>query len=87
MGLMNIGQSEGAQIIQLFGRGVRLKGYGFSLKRSSQIQEEQRIPAPDRIKTLETLTIFGIRANYMRQFREYLEEEGLPARRTSLYCR
>src|SRR5690606_41365579 len=26
MGLMNVGRSEGAQIIQLFGRGVRLKG-------------------------------------------------------------
>ena len=25
MGLMNIGQSEGSEIIQLFGRGVRLK--------------------------------------------------------------
>jgi hypothetical protein len=27
MGLMNVGKGEGAQIIQLFGRGVRLKGY------------------------------------------------------------
>ncbi len=25
---MNVGQTEGSQIIQLFGRGVRLKGYG-----------------------------------------------------------
>ena len=29
--------------------------------------------------TVETLNIFGIRADYMRQFKEYLEEEGLPA--------
>ncbi|MGB1243283.1 MAG: hypothetical protein ACPG49_12220 [Chitinophagales bacterium] len=28
MGLMNIGKSEGSQIIQLFGRGVRLKAFG-----------------------------------------------------------
>ena len=35
MGLLNVGKSEGSQIIQLFGRGVRLKGYKFSLKRSS----------------------------------------------------
>ncbi|MGQ9561883.1 MAG: DEAD/DEAH box helicase family protein, partial [Candidatus Oleimicrobiaceae bacterium] len=34
MGLMNIGKGEGAQIIQLFGRGVRLWGKGLSLKRS-----------------------------------------------------
>ena len=26
MGLMNVGKTEGSQIIQLFGRGVRLKG-------------------------------------------------------------
>jgi hypothetical protein len=34
MGLMHVGRSEGTQIIQLFGRGVRLKGYDWSLKRS-----------------------------------------------------
>ena len=34
MGLLNMGQGEGSQIIQLFGRGVRLKGKGFSLKRT-----------------------------------------------------
>ncbi|WP_210183439.1 hypothetical protein, partial [Methylobrevis pamukkalensis] len=38
MGLMNVGQTEGSQIIQLFGRGVRLKGYGSSLKRSGKAQ-------------------------------------------------
>ena len=39
MGLMNIGKKEGSQIIQLFGRGVRLKGYDFCLKRSRAIRE------------------------------------------------
>ena len=34
--------------------------------------------APTDIHLLETLNIFGIRADYMRQFKEYLEEEGLP---------
>jgi len=75
MGLMNIGRSEGSEIIQLFGRGVRLKGHGMTLKRSSQLEGIDR---PDRIHLLETLNIFGIRADYMRQFKEYLEEEGLP---------
>lgn len=78
MGLMNVGQSEGAQIIQLFGRGVRLKGYDFGLKRSRKVQEEQRVTPPKRIETAETLNIFGIRADYMKKFREYLEGEGLP---------
>jgi len=75
MGLMNIGRSEGSEIIQLFGRGVRLKGHNMTLKRSSQLEGIDR---PDRIHLLETLNIFGIRADYMRQFKEYLEEEGLP---------
>lgn len=76
MGLMNIGRNEGPQIIQLFGRGVRLKGKDFSLKRSRRLEG---LAAPKNIETLETLNVFGIRADYMRQFKEYLEDEGLPA--------
>ncbi|MEI4770489.1 DEAD/DEAH box helicase family protein [Psychrobacillus sp. FJAT-51614] len=78
MGLLNVGQSEGAEIIQLFGRGVRLKGYGFSLKRSKFIKKENsEITVPKYIEILETLNIFGIRADYMKQFEEYLKEEEL----------
>ena len=33
MGLMHVGVGEGPEIIQMFGRGVRLKGRGMSLKR------------------------------------------------------
>jgi len=75
MGLMNVGKSEGSQIIQLFGRGVRLKGSGFCLKRSRRIAGVQ---APKELEHLETLNVFGIHADYMRQFKEYLEDEGLP---------
>lgn len=77
MGLMNVGQSEGSQIIQLFGRGVRLKGYNFGLKRSGFVEETRGIK-PEHINLLETLNVFGVRAQFMQQFREYLEEEGLP---------
>jgi hypothetical protein len=35
MGLMNVGKKEGSEIIQLFGRGVRLRGFKFKLKRTS----------------------------------------------------
>lgn len=78
MGLLNVGQSEGAEIIQLFGRGVRLKGYEFSLKRSKFIKiERPEIAIPKYIDILETLNIFGIRADYMKQFEEYLKEEDL----------
>jgi len=81
MGLMNIGRSEGSQIIQLFGRGVRLKGYDMSLKRSTKLDDNERpeSPIPRGLKALEILNIFGIRADYMQQFKEFLEEEGLPA--------
>ena len=37
MGLLNIGRKEGSQIIQLFGRGVRLRGRGATLKRTSAL--------------------------------------------------
>ena len=78
MGLMNVGRGEGAQIIQLFGRGVRLKGIGMSLKRSGRATLPEGLERPMHIDTLETLQIFGIRADYMAQFRDFLEEEGLP---------
>ncbi len=77
MGLMNVGQTEGSQIIQLFGRGVRLKGYGSSLKRSGKAQLPDEVERPKHIGVLETLSVFGIRADYMAQFHDFLEEEGL----------
>ena len=73
MGLLNIGQSEGSEIIQLFGRGVRLRGRGASLKRSAALDGRH----PEHIGLLETLNIFAVRANYMAQFRNYLEREGV----------
>ena len=76
MGLMNVGRAEGSEIIQLFGRGVRLKGRGMSLKRSAGLEG----PHPKNISRLETLNIFAVRADYMEKFRRYLEREGLEAR-------
>jgi hypothetical protein len=72
MGLVNIGRKEGSQIIQLFGRGVRLKGLDFLLKRSTQLPEDEH---PKHVEELETLNIFGIRADYMKVFNEYIDEE------------
>ena len=78
MGLLNIGKSEGSLIIQLFGRGVRLKGSEMSLKRSSALGGGH----PADIKLLETLNVFALRADYMAQFREYLRGEGILAHET-----
>src|SRR5205823_2851045 len=61
------------EIIQLFGRGVRLQGKDFTLKRSSALDGNH----PPYIRLLEILNIFAIRANYMSQFRDYLEKEGV----------
>jgi hypothetical protein len=73
MGLLNIGREEGSQIIQLFGRGVRLRGKDFSLKRSAVLDGTH----PPHLRLLETLNIFAVRADYMAQFRDYLDREGV----------
>ena len=65
MGLLNIGKGEGPQIIQLFGRGVRLKGKNLSLKRSGNPE----------ISTLETLNIYGISADYIGKFLDAIKKE------------
>ncbi|MEX2516761.1 MAG: DEAD/DEAH box helicase family protein [Gammaproteobacteria bacterium] len=75
MGLMNTGKKEGSQIIQLFGRGVRLKGRNMSLMRTSKLEPAV---APKLIHLLETLNVFGVGADFMATFRDFLNEEGLP---------
>ncbi len=62
-----MGKGEGPQIIQLFGRGVRLKGEGLSLKRSQENKYQ--------IKSLETLNIFGLNADYINFFLETIRRE------------
>ncbi|MDX6735977.1 DEAD/DEAH box helicase family protein [Yersinia kristensenii] len=73
MGLLNMGRGEGSQIIQLFGRGVRLKGRNYSLKRSTPGERPRGL----HLEKLETLNIFGVRADYMATFKQYLEDEGI----------
>ena len=73
MGLINIGQSEGTEIIQLFGRGVRLRGKNYSLKRSTNNAGDQ----PPDLPLLETLNIFGVDAKYVGRLREFLAIEGV----------
>ena len=74
LGLMHVGKSEGTQIIQLFGRGVRLKGYEWSLKRSGHSYAPS---IPQYIEELETLNVFGVEADFMEKFRQFLADEGL----------
>ena len=69
LALMNVGRSPGAEIVQLFGRGVRLRGRGFSLKRDDD--------APLPVQALQSLQVFGVRADYLQQFLEMLAREGV----------
>jgi len=69
MGLINMGKGEGPQIIQLFGRGVRLKGRDFSLKRSGENKYH--------VQGLETLNLFGLNADYVNAFLEAIRKEGV----------
>lgn len=79
MGLLRIGKGEGSQVIQLFGRGVRLKGKDKSLKRSHALGG-----APDWLESLETLYIVGWNADYLQTFRKMLEKEDLAKELTPL---
>jgi len=76
LGLMHVGKSEGSQIIQLFGRGVRLKGHDWTLKRSGFATPTHQ---PEFIQYLETLNVFGVQADFMDKFKKFLEEEELPS--------
>ena len=76
MGLMHVGVGEGPEIIQMFGRGVRLKGWNMSLKRHQRSGTELPENSVD-LTHLETLYVFGLRANYMQTFRNLLEKEGM----------
>ena len=73
IGLMRMGKSEGTQIIQLFGRGVRLRGYRMSLRRSSVLAEKPT--PPKNLRQVETLQVFGVKATYMNTFRDWIFSE------------
>jgi len=72
MGLLRVGKGAGAQVVQLFGRGVRLKGLNTSLKRSSIAPG-----FPPHLDKLETISIFGLKADYLKMFLDTLADEGI----------
>jgi len=73
IGLMRMGKNEGTQIIQLFGRGVRLRGYRMSLRRSSVLSVKPT--PPKNLRQVETLQVFGVKATYMNTFRDWIFSE------------
>jgi hypothetical protein len=57
---------------------VRLKGFDWSLEAQQPLHSCQCCKRPANIHWLETLQVFGIEAEFMQRFRDYLAEEGLP---------
>ena len=84
MGLMHVGVKEGPEIVQMFGRGVRLKGWRGSLKRHRDCPGAPAAENGEGLALLETLHIFGLRANYMSAFRELLAKQGAPLDRETI---
>lgn len=82
MGLLRVGQNAGAQVMQLFGRGVRLLGLQGGLKRSSVLDGTQH---PDTVPVQETLDLFGIKANYLQVLLDALGREGVEPTLTREY--
>lgn len=79
MGLLNVGKGEGTEIIQLFGRGVRLMGFDGCLRRSHHVTRTDS-PHPENLALLEKLHIFGLNADYMLKFQEDLARGGVVAK-------
>lgn len=75
LGLLRIGSGAGTQVVQLFGRGVRLAGAGGRLQRSRFVPDLG--PHPADIDTAESLYVFGVRAAYVNTWLEAMQREGL----------
>lgn len=69
LGLMNVGKKQGAQIVQLFGRGVRLRGENGSMRRSDDARRR-----PKHLGALERLQVAGVHADAMDIFQAWVRE-------------
>lgn len=79
LGLLQIGRNAGTQVIQLFGRGVRLAGVGGRLKRAGHVPELG--PHPEGIALGETLHVFGVKAEYVQTWLD------TPRRTPTFHCK
>lgn len=72
IGLINLGKSKGNKIIQIFGRGVRLKGLKNDGKRIDLDHIEDYFSLgnseTDNLKRLETLCVFSLQRSYLETF-------------------
>ena len=79
IGLINLGKSKGNKIIQIFGRGVRLKGLKNDGKRNDLNHIEDYFELThseiDNLKRLETLCVFSLQRSYLETFTEAVSSE------------
>ena len=81
--LINLGNSKGNLIIQIFGRGVRLHGKGGNGKRR-YIEHKpdyyllRQGVTEDDIRRLETLTVFSLRRSYLEHFLKEVHAGDIP---------
>ncbi len=81
--LINLGSAKGNLIIQIFGRGVRLRGKGGDGKRRYLQQMLNYPPSSYKdkesdIRRLETLTVFSLRRSYLERFLKEVHDGGIP---------
>ncbi len=79
--LINLGSSKGNLIIQIFGRGVRLRGKGGDGKRQKidHIQDYHGLDnsKESNISRLETLTVYSLKRSYLEQFLDEVRKGGV----------
>jgi hypothetical protein len=79
IGLINLGSSKGNKIIQIFGRGVRLKGLNNDGKRKDLNHVEDYFALTDadndKLKKLETLCVFSLKSSYLETFTNAVTSE------------
>lgn len=84
IGLINLGSSKGNKIIQIFGRGVRLKGLRLDGKRqhAEHCPDYAELLTDDsplnRLRRLETLNVYSLKKSWLQTFLDALEAD-LPA--------
>lgn len=79
IGLINLGKTKGNKIIQIYGRGVRLKGLKNDGKRKdiNHIEDYFSLTQSeyDKMKRLETLCVFSLQRSYLETFTEAVSSE------------
>ena len=80
IGLINLGSSKGNKIIQIFGRGVRIKGLKNNGKRTflahnNDYFELKNEKEPDKLQKIETLCVFSLKKSYLETFTKAVNQE------------